>query len=263
MATTRRKSRGRSHGDADADLREDIRFLGRLLGDTIREQAGAEVFDLVESIRRTAIRYRQGARCAQPEAPGADDRPARRRARDQRRARVQLLPSPGERRRGSARAARAARRGNHRAWRFERLRAAHVPTRKIVAFFERARVEPVLTAHPTEVQRKSILDRHRADHRPARARAARRPPRRHREGAAPRGASCCGRPTSCAWPSRPSPTRSRTGSPTSGRRSWRPSRASTPRSRTASAPGRAWRRSCASRAGSAAIATATRTSPPR
>ena len=45
-------------GDADVDLREDIRFLGRLLGDTIREQAGSEIFDLVESIRRTAIRYR-------------------------------------------------------------------------------------------------------------------------------------------------------------------------------------------------------------
>jgi phosphoenolpyruvate carboxylase len=44
----------------------------------------------------------------------------------------------------------------------QRLRAAHVPTRKLVAFFERARVEPVLTAHPTEVQRKSTLDRHRA-----------------------------------------------------------------------------------------------------
>ena len=37
-----------------------------------------------------------------------------------------------------------------------------MPTRKLVSFFERARVEPVLTAHPTEVQRKSILDRHRA-----------------------------------------------------------------------------------------------------
>ena len=45
--------------DPGAELREDIRLLGRLLGDTIREQVGAEVFDLVESIRRTAIRYRK------------------------------------------------------------------------------------------------------------------------------------------------------------------------------------------------------------
>ena len=40
-------------------LREDIRFLGRLLGDTIREQAGVGVFDVVEQIRRAAIQYRR------------------------------------------------------------------------------------------------------------------------------------------------------------------------------------------------------------
>src|SRR5262245_53776142 len=44
---------------ADSALREDIRFLGRLLGDTIREQAGVEVFELVEHIRRNAIQYRR------------------------------------------------------------------------------------------------------------------------------------------------------------------------------------------------------------
>jgi phosphoenolpyruvate carboxylase len=44
----------------------------------------------------------------------------------------------------------------------DRLRAAKVPARTLAAFFENARVEPVLTAHPTEVQRKSLLDRHRA-----------------------------------------------------------------------------------------------------
>ena len=43
-----------------------------------------------------------------------------------------------------------------------RLRGASVPTKRIMAFFDQARVEPVLTAHPTEVQRKSILDRHRS-----------------------------------------------------------------------------------------------------
>ena len=127
----------------------------------MREQAGAEVFDLVESIRRTAIRYRMDHDAPSLErlertlgrlgaahatnvvrafsyfhhlANAAEDLHARR-------------AQPGE---GTIAQA------------FERLRAAHVATRKIVAFFERARVEPVLTAHPTEVQRKSTLDRHRA-----------------------------------------------------------------------------------------------------
>ena len=43
--------------EEDARLRDDIRLLGRILGDTIREQEGEEVFDLVESVRQTSIRF--------------------------------------------------------------------------------------------------------------------------------------------------------------------------------------------------------------
>src|SRR5262249_5251618 len=43
--------------EEDARLRNDIRLLGRILGDTVRDQEGAEVFDLVERIRQTSIRF--------------------------------------------------------------------------------------------------------------------------------------------------------------------------------------------------------------
>src|SRR3954453_16662283 len=43
--------------EADARLREDIRLLGRILGDTVRDQEGAEVFDIVERIRQTSVRF--------------------------------------------------------------------------------------------------------------------------------------------------------------------------------------------------------------
>ena len=43
--------------EEDARLRTDIRLLGRILGDTVRDQEGAEVFDLVERIRQTSIRF--------------------------------------------------------------------------------------------------------------------------------------------------------------------------------------------------------------
>src|ERR1700712_1003346 len=43
--------------EEDLRLREDIRLLGRILGDTVRDQEGAEVFDLVERIRQTSIRF--------------------------------------------------------------------------------------------------------------------------------------------------------------------------------------------------------------
>ena len=147
--------------DSDGALREDIRFLGRLLGDTIREQAGSDVFDLVESIRRTAIHYRK-----------EQDPPSLKKLE---RTIGRLGPAHAT---SVVRAfsyfhhlANAAEDLHARgvepeegsiAVALERLRAAHVSTKKIISFFERARVEPVLTAHPTEVQRKSTLDRHRA-----------------------------------------------------------------------------------------------------
>src|SRR3954465_11032749 len=43
--------------EEDAQLRTDIRLLGRILGDTVRDQEGADVFDLVERIRQTSIRF--------------------------------------------------------------------------------------------------------------------------------------------------------------------------------------------------------------
>src|SRR5438045_1755370 len=51
----------------DARLRSDIRLLGRVLGDTVRDQEGAKVFDLVEKIRQTSVRFHRD-----------DDKPARR-----------------------------------------------------------------------------------------------------------------------------------------------------------------------------------------
>src|SRR6201999_3193018 len=53
--------------EEDARLRTDIRLLGRILGDTVRDQEGADVFDLVERIRQTSIRFHRD-----------DDKPARR-----------------------------------------------------------------------------------------------------------------------------------------------------------------------------------------
>src|SRR3979409_1235829 len=43
--------------EEDTRLRNDIRLLGRILGDTVRDQEGADLFDLVERIRQTSIRF--------------------------------------------------------------------------------------------------------------------------------------------------------------------------------------------------------------
>ena len=47
--------------DKDLPLREDIRLLGRILGDTVREQRGAATFDTVERIRQSSIRWEAGS----------------------------------------------------------------------------------------------------------------------------------------------------------------------------------------------------------
>ena len=43
----------------EAPLRRDVRSLGTLLGDVLREQAGDDVFEAVEALRQGAIRRRE------------------------------------------------------------------------------------------------------------------------------------------------------------------------------------------------------------
>jgi phosphoenolpyruvate carboxylase len=154
--------------DEAADrLREDIRLLGRLLGDTLREQAGEATLALVESIRRTSLRFRrEQEREARAELEAMlarlDDATSLvavhactlfaqlsniaedlHQNRDERAHRI---------------AGDAAREGSlERA--LARLHDAGVTTAALRDLLDAARVVPVLTAHPTEVQRRSILDR--------------------------------------------------------------------------------------------------------
>ena len=48
--------------EKDIPLRDDIRLLGRILGDTIREQQGEAVFAVVERIRQTSVRFHRKPR---------------------------------------------------------------------------------------------------------------------------------------------------------------------------------------------------------
>jgi phosphoenolpyruvate carboxylase len=43
--------------EKDLPLLDDIRLLGRLLGDCVREQEGEDIFDIIENIRQTSIRF--------------------------------------------------------------------------------------------------------------------------------------------------------------------------------------------------------------
>ena len=162
------RTTAKDRADEDQPLRQNIRLLGRILGDTIREHAGASTFALVEGIRRTAFQYRRGHDRG---SLGRLERTIA--ALDQSQAKDvvrafsyfhQLANIAEDRSHGQAPTgdnAGGPREGSL-ALAFERLREAKIPMRDIAALLNRATVQPVLTAHPTEVQRKSILDRHRA-----------------------------------------------------------------------------------------------------
>ncbi|MCW5731025.1 MAG: phosphoenolpyruvate carboxylase [Alphaproteobacteria bacterium] len=153
--------------EKDAPLRYDIRLLGRILGETVRAQEGEAAFDLVERIRRTSVEFHRDederARRELEEIMGALATPLAIRvirafgyfshlaniAEDQhhiRRTRAHAMteapPRPGTMAHALARA-----------------RKAGISRAQLEGFLARALCSPVLTAHPTEVRRRSSIDR--------------------------------------------------------------------------------------------------------
>lgn len=167
MATTRKvPARLSKTLDKDAPLKEDIRLLGRLLGDVIRHQEGDAVYEIVETIRQTAVRFR---RESDPEAGTDLDRLLKKLTRDQTNSVVRAFSyfshlaniaedqHHNRRRRSHLLAGSAAQAGSLAAT-LSKLDASGVSGKAVQGFFTDALISPVLTAHPTEVQRKSILD---------------------------------------------------------------------------------------------------------
>lgn len=167
MATTKKAAVPSSKTqDKDAPLKEDIRLLGRLLGDVIRDQEGKAVYDIVETIRQTAVRFR---RESDPQAGTDLDRMLKKLTRDQTNAVVRAfsyfshLANIAEdqhhnRRRRAHWLGGSAPQADSVAATLAKLDDSGVPGKAVQAFFADALISPVLTAHPTEVQRKSILD---------------------------------------------------------------------------------------------------------
>ena len=151
----------------DLPLRDDIRLLGRILGDTVREQEGEEVYELVEQIRRASIRFHRdnevGARReleATLDSLSADQTLAIVRAYSYFSHLANIAEDQHHIRRNRAHAiAGSAPRPGSLAYAFQRTREMGVEPKALAEFFDRALVSPVLTAHPTEVRRKSTLTR--------------------------------------------------------------------------------------------------------
>jgi phosphoenolpyruvate carboxylase len=153
--------------DKDEPLREDIRLLGRVLGDTIREQEGAAVFSIVENIRQTSIRFRrdedEGARRELEQildglSPDYTILISRAFSYFSHLSNIAEDQHHIRRTRAHALAASAPREGTL-AHALTRAREAGIGMPQLKVFFDSALVVPVLTAHPTEVRRRSTINR--------------------------------------------------------------------------------------------------------
>ncbi|HEY0295633.1 MAG TPA: phosphoenolpyruvate carboxylase [Bordetella sp.] len=155
---------------ADVSLRHTIRLVGTLLGEVIVACEGRQVFDTIETLRRTAVRFRRQGRTADSKIlqdsvrrlRGSNPNDVARafsyflhlwniaEDRDQTRQQREQVLRGADPARGSLRDTMA------------RLKAQGITPSQIRRLLANACIMPVLTAHPTEVQRKSTLDQHQA-----------------------------------------------------------------------------------------------------
>ena len=158
----------RNTRDNERPLMEDIRLLGRLLGDVIREQDGVAAYELIEQVRKLSVAFR---RDADHEADKALKKLLKGLSSDQTVSVIRAftyfshLANLAEDRHHIRRRAVHERAGDTQEGSIEvalaRLRWAGIAPKTIAHTLAHSFVSPVLTAHPTEVQRKSILDAER------------------------------------------------------------------------------------------------------
>ncbi|MGO4687967.1 phosphoenolpyruvate carboxylase [Brevundimonas sp. 2YAF1] len=150
---------------ADDAPREEVRLLGALLGEVIRDEGGQALYDRIEAVRQASVAYHRDSAShdaskleallkdlSLDQAVGlvhgfaafsllanvAEDRAGKRRAREQ---------------------AEAGERADTPEGALKRLEAAGVDRAAVRGLLSDALISPVLTAHPSEVRRKSVIDR--------------------------------------------------------------------------------------------------------
>lgn len=150
--------------EATEPMRQDIRLLGAMLGDTVREQNGEQVFDLVERARVESFRVRRSEIDRVQLArlfDGIDIDQAIPVIRAF--STFALLANVAEdihreRRRDIHLAAGEAPRDSTLAATYRKLDAAGLSAADVADKLAGALVSPVITAHPTETRRRTIFD---------------------------------------------------------------------------------------------------------
>jgi phosphoenolpyruvate carboxylase len=145
--------------DNERPLVEDIRLLGRILGDVIRDQEGVAAYELVERVRKLSVAFR---RDADPDADQALKKLLKSLSGEQTVSVIRAftyfshLANLAEDRHHIRRRAIHERAGETQEGSIEvalaRLRWAGIAPRTISQTLAQAHLSPVLTAHPTSAR---------------------------------------------------------------------------------------------------------------
>ncbi len=153
--------------ETDTLLRDDVRRLGAMVGQMLAEQQSPAFLDQVESVRRMAIARRENgepidALAARLSEVPPDDAEALVRAFAAYFGATNLAERVHRirRRRDHQRSGDAPQPGGLEAV-LRDLRDAGVSFDELAAFLPRLSIEPVFTAHPTEIVRRALLDKER------------------------------------------------------------------------------------------------------
>ncbi len=150
--------------EATEPMRDDIRLLGSILGDTVREQNGDEVFDLVERARTASFRVRRSEIERAEVAEMFADIDVRQAVPVIRAfSHFALLANVAEdihreRRRAIHIEAGDPPQDSTLAATYLKLDAADLDSATVAEALTGALVSPVITAHPTETRRRTVFD---------------------------------------------------------------------------------------------------------
>ena len=149
--------------DKDKALRKDVRTLGAMVGDLLREQGGERFFELVETARRTAIARREGEVSSAELAATVDslDAPAAQNFIRAFSTYFQLVNTAEKVHRIRRRREYMREHGTHQPNGIydmvAQFKEAGVSLADVIHSLENTLVAPVFTAHPTEPTRRTIL----------------------------------------------------------------------------------------------------------
>jgi len=150
--------------DKDQALRDDVRTLGKMVGELIREQGGDELFEFVENARLRSIRRRE-----ENEKPGEElaalvkdlDPPQAKQVIRSFSTYFQMVNTAEKVHRIRRRREYLQEVGHYQPGGFEdtlvKLKAAGVSAADFQALLNSLHIEPVFTAHPTEPTRRTML----------------------------------------------------------------------------------------------------------